>query len=158
MNAFAVDENENRREPAIDWGLLLLRGVSLFLASTFGVQKLWRLVTVLRSGDPLASWGLVQFVREMGFPMPAFLTVCATLNESIVALLVAFGLVTRLAAASVALNMAAALYISLTIGEEPLRAALYFVMFVALVFTGPGRFSIDHLLESRSGKLSAANR
>jgi putative oxidoreductase len=158
MNKPIVHENEKRRQQTVDWGLLLLRAVSLFLALTFGVQKLSGLVTVLGSGHPLAAWGLVQFVRQMGFPVPALLTVCATVNESIVALLVGVGFITRLAAASIALNMAVALYISLRIGEEPLRAALYFVMFVALVFTGPGRISIDHLLESRSGKLQAMNR
>jgi uncharacterized membrane protein YphA (DoxX/SURF4 family) len=51
--------------------------------------------------------------------------------------------------------MVVAFYVSLRLGEEPLRAALYFIIFTGLVVAGPGRFSIDHLLAARRHK---ANR
>ena len=142
-----ISNNELRQQSTTDWGLLVLRGASLLLAATFGLQKLTGLLTLLRSREPWAAWGLMQFVRQLGFPFPVFLTICATLNESLIAFMVACGFMTRIAAASVALNMAVALYISLRIKEEPLRAALYLIIFIALVMAGPGSFSIDHALK-----------
>jgi hypothetical protein len=65
------------------------------------------------------------------------------------AFLVAFGFLTRLAAASLALGMAGALYTSVRLGEDWLRAALYLIIFVVLSLTGPGKFSLDHLLKRK---------
>ena len=150
--SIAISNDERRQQAAIDWGLLVLRGASLFLVATFGLQKLTGLLTLLRSGQPWAAWGLMQFVRQLGFPFPVFLTICATLNESVVAFMVACGFMTRIAAASVALNMAVALSISLRIKEEPLRAALYLIIYVSLIVAGAGRFSVDHALKRWRGQ------
>ena len=49
-------------------------------------------------------------------------------------------------AASAALGMAGALYVSVRLEEDWLREALYLITFIALAFTGPGKFSVDHLL------------
>jgi putative oxidoreductase len=136
----------NRR---IDAGLLVLRGASLFLALTFGRQKLLGYIELIRAGQPLASSGLAPLIRAMGLPFPGFLAVCAVLNESVGALFVACGFLTRLAAGVGAVGMAVAFYVSLRLGEEPLRAALYLVIFGVLVLTGPGRYSIDYLLRWR---------
>jgi putative oxidoreductase len=146
-NLIQASNHKRGQQTATDWGLLVLRGASLFLAATFGLQKLTGLLILLRSGEPWAAWGLMQFVRQLGFPFPVVLTICATLSESVIAFMVACGFMTRIAAASVALNMAVALYISLRIKEEPLRATLYLIIFIALVITGPGRFSVDHALK-----------
>jgi uncharacterized membrane protein YphA (DoxX/SURF4 family) len=47
------------------------------------------------------------------------------------------------------LGMAGALYTSVRLGEDWLRAALYLIIFVTLIFTGPGKFSLDHLLKRK---------
>jgi putative oxidoreductase len=133
----------------VDIGLLVLRSAGLFLAATFGRQKVLGYAEIIRAGLPLASSGLTPLIRMMGLPLPAFLGVCAVLNESIGALLMACGFLTRWAAAVAVLGMAVAVYISLRLGEEPLRALLYLVIFAALGLTGPGRFSIDYLLAKR---------
>jgi len=41
------------------------------------------------------------------------------------------------------------LYTSVRLGEDWLRAALYLIIFVALILTGPGKFSLDHLLKRK---------
>lgn len=133
----------------IDIGLLVLRGAGLFLALTFGWQKLSAYVDVVRVGQPLSGTGLAGLIRMMGLPAPTLLAVCAVLNESIGALFIACGFLTRPAAAVGALGMMVAFYVSMRLGEDPLRAFLYFVIFLSLSITGPGRFSIDHLLRSR---------
>ena len=44
---------------------------------------------------------------------------------------------------------AGALYTSVPLDEDWLRAALYLIVFVTLALTGPGRFSIDRRLQIR---------
>ena len=130
---------------SVDTGLLILRSSGLFLLLTFGWQKLFRLVQLIYAGESLSSAGLALLIRDAGIPAPALGYVYVTLSESILALLIALGLFTRLSAACAALRMAGAFYFSLRVGEEPLRAALYLLVFGALALTGPGRFSLDHL-------------
>jgi uncharacterized membrane protein YphA (DoxX/SURF4 family) len=45
--------------------------------------------------------------------------------------------------------MARALYTSVRLGEDWLRAALYLILFTTLVLTGPGKFSVDRLLQRK---------
>ena len=139
----------NSAERRIDIGLLVMRAAALFLALTFGWQKVSGYIALLRAGQSLSTSGLAPLIRMMGLPAPAFLAVCAVLNESLGALFIACGFLTRLSAAVGALGMATAFYISMRLGEDPLRATLYFVIFFGLTITGPGRISIDHLLQSR---------
>lgn len=131
---------------SVDLGLLLLRGAALFLALTFGRQKVTTYVELMRVGGPLASSGLTPLIRAMGLPLPGLLGICAVLNESIGAMLIACGFLTRLCAAVGAVGMAVAFYVSLRLGEEPLRAWLYLIVFGTLTVAGPGRFSIDYLM------------
>jgi putative oxidoreductase len=88
----------------------------------------------------------------MGFPIPFALALWITFNESIGAFLIGCGFLTRLLAASAALGMAGALYTSVRLGEDWLRAALYLILFTALVLTGPGKFSVDHLLQRKKSR------
>jgi uncharacterized membrane protein YphA (DoxX/SURF4 family) len=136
---------EGPSQTPVHLGLLILRSSGLFLLLTFGWQKLFGLFQIIHAGASLGSAGLGPLIRDMGFPAPALASVYVTLSESIMALLIALGLFTRLSAACATLNMAGAFYFSLRVGEEPLRAALYLLIFGALALTGPGRFSIDYL-------------
>jgi putative oxidoreductase len=133
----------------IDTGLLVLRAAGFLLAFTFGIQKIGWYVTAFHAGKPLSSIGLTPLIAHVGFPLPVILALWITLNESIGAFFIGVGFFTRLAAASVGLGMIGALYTSVRLGEDWLRAALYLIIFIGLTFTGPGRFSIDHLLQIR---------
>jgi uncharacterized membrane protein YphA (DoxX/SURF4 family) len=132
-----------------DLGLLILRGTGLLLALSFGVQKIGWYWTALQAGKSLSSIGLAPLIAKMGFPIPVALALWITFNESVGAFLIGCGLLTRLLAASAALGMAGALYTSVRLGEDWLRAALYLIIFIALTFTGAGKFSVDHLLKRR---------
>jgi uncharacterized membrane protein YphA (DoxX/SURF4 family) len=132
-----------------DLGLLILRGTGLLLVATFGVQKIGWYWSAFLAGKSLTSSGLAPLIAKMGFPIPVALALWIMFNESIGAFLVACGFLTRLAAASLTLGMAGALYTSVRLGEDWLRAALYLIIFAALSLTGPGRFSLDHLLKSK---------
>ena len=129
-----------------DSGFLILRGAGFLLALTFGVQKIGWYWSALHAGKPFSSIGLAPLIAKMGFPIPIALATWITFNESIGAFLIGCGFLTRLLSASLALGMAGALYVSVRLGEDWLRAALYLIIFTALILTGPGEFSLDRLL------------
>ena len=133
----------------IDSGFLLLRAAGFLLAFTFGIQKIGWYVTAFHSGKPLSSIGLAPLIGHVGFPLPVILALWITLNESVAAFFVGVGFLTRFVAASVALGMVGALYTSVRLGEDWLRATLYLTIFLGLTFTGPGKFSIDRFLQTR---------
>lgn len=132
----------------IDAGLLFLRlaaGLSLLLL--FGLTKLRDTSAYLHTGQ----WQFVDFNRKVGLPAPVLVAYLQTLNESIGAFLLAAGVVTRYVAAALAFGFGVAAACSLRMGEQAwLIAAFYCVMFATLLLTGPGKFSIDHLLQSRT--------
>jgi uncharacterized membrane protein YphA (DoxX/SURF4 family) len=140
----------------VDLGLLALRSGGFLLAFTFGIQKLGWYISAFHSKGVFSSVGLAPLIAKMGFPAPVILALWVTFNESIGALLIGCGLFTRIAATSAALGMAGALYTSLRLGEDWLRAALYLIAFSALSLTGAGRFSIDRLLQHR--KINQSDR
>ena len=133
----------------LDLGLLVMRCVGFLLAFTFGIQKIGWYIAAFHSKAPFASVGLAPLIAKMGFPASIILALWITFNESIGALLIGCGLLTRLFAVSAALGMAGALYTSVQLGEDWLRAALYLIVFSGLSLTGAGRFSIDRLLQNR---------
>jgi uncharacterized membrane protein YphA (DoxX/SURF4 family) len=136
----------------IDLGLLFLRAAGFLLAFTFGIQKIGWYVTAFHAGKPLSSIGLAPLIAHVGFPLPFILALWITLNEAIGAFFVGIGFLTRFAAASLALGMIGALYTSVRLGEDWLRAALYLIIFLGLTFTGPGKFSIDRLRRNRADR------
>ena len=109
-------------------------------------------MTAFHAGKPLGSIGLAPLIAKVGFPFPIILALWITPNESIGAFFVGIGFLTRFAAASLALGMIGALYTSVQLREDWLRAALYLIIFTAVIFTAPGKFSVDRWLQSREKK------
>ena len=139
-------------------GLFFLRFSGLFLALFHGLRKFQGLL----AGDV----GFVGRVGELGFPAPVVFAWLAALTEFVGGLLIFIGLGTRIFSIFAAFNMAVAAFLAhrafeqwlaraglVTMAPErmeqlgnPELAALFFFVFVALAFTGGGRFSIDHLI------------
>jgi uncharacterized membrane protein YphA (DoxX/SURF4 family) len=136
--------------PSRDLGPLILRGAGFLLAATFGLQKIGWYWTAFHAGKSLSAIGLAPLIGGMGFPIPVVLALWITFNESIGALLIACGFLTRILAVSAALGMAGALYTSVRLDDDWLRAALYLIVFVALALIGPGKFSVDYLVERKT--------
>jgi len=139
-----------QRFPSRDLGPLILRGAGFLLAATFGLQKIGWYWTAFHAGKSLLAIGLAPLIGKMGFPIPVVLALWITFNESIGALLIGCGFLTRILAASAALGMAGALYTSVRLDEDWLRAALYLIVFVALALIGPGKFSVDYLIKRKT--------
>lgn len=124
----------------VDLGLALLRiGAGLALVLVFG-----RLLP--REG----VWGpapeFVADVAGMGFPYPRGFAWAAVLSESVGGSLLVAGLLTRPAALANAVTTGfAAFWFHHDIRRDGATAMAFFVITTTLVFTGPGRFSLDAL-------------
>ena len=130
-------------------GLLALRSAGFLLAFTFGIQKIGWYLAAFHSNKAFSSIGLAPLIAKIGFPIPVILALWITFNESIGAFLIGCGLLTRALALSAALGMVGALYTSVRLEEDWLRAALYLIVFVTLSLVGPGSVSIDRWLQIR---------
>ena len=121
-----------------DLALFVLRaGFGLAMMFSHGVPKLMKLFgdDPIKFADPIGIGETTSF----------YLTVFA---EFLCALLVAIGLKTRLATIPLIITMLVALFI--VHGADPFNvkemAALYFLAFFALLFTGPGKYSLDSMM------------
>jgi putative oxidoreductase len=130
---------------ARDWGLLFLRLVLGIIFVAHGSQKVFGAF----HGPGLA--GTVAFMGHMGIPAP--LAYLASFTELLGGLAVIIGLLSRLAALGLAIDMLVAIFlVHLPNGffgqpnkpgfEFPLAM---FGMALALLFTGPGRIAVADL-------------
>ncbi len=91
---------------------------------------------------------LIQGVMTMGFPAPVFFAWSAALAEFAGGILIALGLLTRPAAASLAITMFVAFFIAH--GGDPFAkkelALLYLGASIVIMMMGAGKFSLDHVL------------
>lgn len=145
------------RDTAVSFGLLILRlGIAGYMITH--------------------GWGKVQMVRGGQFEMfgdpigigPVASLVLVAIAEFLCAILVVIGLGTRVAAIPVVITMGVAAFVAhgtdpWTMTEAAMRfmsgasqswaskqpALSFLFVFLALVFTGAGKFSIDALITSR---------
>jgi len=118
-------------------GLLLLRLMTgLGMAVGHGWGKLSQF-----------SENLGGFADPLGIGSPASF-IGAVFSEFVCALLIAAGLCTRLAAVPLIFTMGVAAFV--VHADDPFstqeKALLYFFAYLALLFTGPGKFSMDQKL------------
>jgi len=124
----------------VDVGLLILRlWFGIVFAVAHGIPKFGRLEQMSAN------------LGEQGFPLPDVMALLATLSESVGGFLIAIGLLTRPAALAGLVTMLVAAFV--IHAADPFQkqefALLYGFAFLALLFTGPGRFSLDHQLFGR---------
>lgn len=131
---------EERRQKLIDVGLLILRiGIGALMLFAHGSSK-------------LVAFGELSAV----FPDPLGVGSVTSLSlaifaEFFCALAIAFGLFTRWATAPlIILLLVAAFGVH---GSDPWpkqeMAVVYLIPFIAIAFTGPGRYSLDRLIFSK---------
>lgn len=118
--------------------LLLLRAVAgLYLALGHGWGKI--------AGGPSywAEHGQTMDLFGLGF-LPSFWGFMSSFAEFFCALLVVVGVLTRPAALLVVLNMTVAVAMHLITGNgSPETALLFGTIFLSLLITGPGNYSLD---------------
>lgn len=132
------------------WGFFILRiSVASMLATFHGWGKLRGAIAHIFWSQ---EWGFPQFVGSIGFPLPTFFALCATLAEFIGCLLLALGLLTRYAAGLIAITMSVAVlyHLRTDLGFE--LAGLYLAASLFFVLAGPGYLSMDQWLTSSSSR------
>ncbi|WP_181368933.1 DoxX family protein [Flavobacterium pallidum] len=125
----------------LDLGLLLIRLIIGILMACYGYQKLTHFE------DTAAYFNEVNFLGMTG-KVPLVLTIFA---EFFCSLLLIAGLLSRLSLIPLLICMGyivvvmdkMEIYTSGDHGVEIGHAFLYFVIYLALFFTGPGRYSVD---------------
>ena len=124
------------KQGALDFSLFLLRVMGGGLMTYHGFDK------------------LIQFTDKVkNFPDPIHIGPTLTLAlvifaEFFCAVLLVFGLLTRLAAIPLVIVMSIALFMvhGGRIFDDGESAALFLTVFVFILFTGPGKFSLDRLI------------
>jgi len=93
----------------------------------------------------------VEGVGRLGFPAPEFFAWCSALTEFLGGVLLAVGLLTRLASLFIVINMAVAYFV--VHGGDPFQkkemAMLYEVIALGFLFFGGGRLSLDGVISKR---------
>lgn len=98
---------------------------------------------------------VTEFFTELGIIAPGINAVIVASVEFFGGLCIAVGLVTRLAALPLAMTMVVAIATALLpdvtglVELAGLSEFAYLVMFLSLTLTGPGRWSLDHLILER---------
>jgi putative oxidoreductase len=132
-------------------GIALLRVVTGLVFAMHGGQKLF----------VYGFAGVTGAFTRMGVPMPGLMGPFAALLEFFGGLALIIGLLTRLAAFGLALDMIGAILLVHLAGGFFLPSGYEFVltlgaMALSLVLTGPGAFSIDEVLARRRSSNASA--
>jgi putative oxidoreductase len=132
------------RDRLYDIGLLLLRITVGCFMLTHGLGKL----TMLMGKDP------IQFADPFGFGMTASLAL-TVFAEVVCSFLIIIGLLTRLAAIPLLITMMVAFFYVHGADEFGVKelSGIYMVLYLFLIITGSGRYSIDHLIAKRRNKV-----
>lgn len=124
----------------MDFVLLIVRIAVAAFMLTHGYPKLMKLL----------AGGEIQFADPFGLGM-YFSLVLAVFAEFFCSILVGLGIGTRLAAIPLIVTMSVAAFIAHSsdpFGRKEL-ALLYLVVFVFLLFTGSGKFSVDYFISKK---------
>lgn len=149
MPFLPLPDNSPERNAAADFGWLSLR----FLA--FAIYLYYQLAADLERARALIwekqSWDLVAGLAGMGLPYPTVLAPVSVGFIAVILLGILLGFLCRLNALLFALAMGFVLVGELRVSHtlNPQCLLLYIAIGVCLAISGPGRFSLDHLLAGR---------
>ncbi len=132
--------NYQYRTDMLDVGILFARIAAGAFMLTHGMPKL----------EKLMAGGEIQFIDPLGIGVYASLLL-TVLTEVVFAILLIFGIGTRLTLLGLIVTMAVAVFIFH--GADPFaakeKALLFLVLYGFLFITGAGKYSLDYLLYKR---------
>lgn len=123
-----------------DAGAVILRVVAGLIIFKYGLE--------IFSADKMK--GYTDWLTDLNFPAPAAMAYTGKVCELAGGFLMTLGLLTRIAAIPLIVTMSV---IGFIMGEPEFLAAdgsiLLLLIFFHFLLTGPGKFSVDHLLFSK---------
>ncbi|MCO5262962.1 MAG: DoxX family protein [Lentimicrobium sp.] len=132
--------SETRHGRFTDAGLLLTRVAAGAMMLTHGIPKILNYSAIVASGKFPAIFGSA----ELGLSL-------AIMAEVGMSILLIFGLLSRLSTIPLIITMLVAAFYAHAgdpfNAREP--ALLYLTMYVMILLAGPGRYSADHLIQSK---------
>jgi putative oxidoreductase len=117
----------------VDFAPLVARLIVGIIMATHGWQKL--------SGGP-ANFG-ETFLANVGVPLPIFMAYVVTFTELIGGILLILGLLSRLAALALTIDLVMAMLLVSGLAELELSLTAGFLV---VLLAGPGKFSLDYAL------------
>lgn len=150
-------------ETVRDLGLFLIRLMPSVVMIYHGGQKL---LGVFDGSGMTGDDGFIASVSAMGFPIPVVSAYAAACTEFFGGLCLLLGILPRLVAIPLAVNMfVAAIYVKLIVAgagfdsrnqgaEFPLTLAF---IFMGLVFTGAGRWTVQYAVLGRKSRRNAVS-
>ena len=135
--------NTNYNHQSLDFGLLILRVGFAAIMLTHG----WSKLGVVLSGAE------VQFADPIGLGMVTSFYL-AIFAEFFCAILVILGLFTRLALIPLIITMAVVVFVVHSADPFAKQEAglMFLIAFVFLLFSGPGRFSVDSIIARKTNR------
>jgi len=134
--------NTNYHHKSLDFALLLLRVCIAAFMLYHGIPKM----NGLLAGD-------MKFADPIGIGAPASL-ILAVFAEVLCSVLIALGLATRLAVIALIINMAVAVFVVHAADgfEKQESGSHYLLVYVFLLFSGAGKYSIDYFISRSNGR------
>lgn len=130
----------------LDLSILILR---LFSGSGIvllhGWDKIQGIFRFLSGGE----WKFVDTVASIGFPVPGLFAILAGLTEFIGGIFVIIGFLTRISAGLLSFVVIVAIYFHIKTSTNFELPLIYLGMFLSLIFSGAGKFSVDGYLRRR---------
>ncbi|HEX9513178.1 MAG TPA: DoxX family protein [Puia sp.] len=122
----------------------------------------WLILIRVITGIIIAKYGLetfnkgqmegnVAWLKDVHFPSPFFMAYLGKISELIGGILLILGLLTRVVSIVLIINMSVIIFImghGKVFGEDQLPFLLL-LLFATFLFSGAGKWSLDHLLFSR---------
>lgn len=126
--------------------LRIIPGVTMAIMHGWG--KMVGIVNFLSGKE----WKFVNTVANIGFPLPGFFAILAGLTEFLASILLILGLFTRVNAGLLSFVMLVAIYYNIRTGNPYELPLLYMVIFISLILTGGGKYSLDNYVYRKASK------
>lgn len=140
MTKLFCNPNDPRCANVRDWGLLLLRlTVGVFMLTFHGLPKLQNFAELSQNFPPMLGMS-----SQMGLVLIIF-------AEFFMSIALILGLFTRLATIPLIIGLGVASFVAHA--GDPIAARemslLYFLIYVVILLTGPGKISLDTLIYNK---------
>jgi putative oxidoreductase len=124
--------------PLLNNGILVMRVFTGVFLAKFGL-------VIFNSQDMI---GMSDYIKSLGFPAPLLFAYLAKGSEFFGGIFLILGLFNRISCVFIAITMAVASFMAHKgdLFNEAQSSFLYLLIVIYLIFTGPGKWSLDYIV------------